>query len=182
MADLSLVLALVALGSLVAGTAAVVVALGTRRVAERAVETARRTMAMLAIPYVVVHLPIVKPTSPGVLRVPIHNGGTVPALGVKAFVWGARRELLGTSEALANLEPGGQLELAVSLPPHARTDEPDAEWRFPFVVVRVDYLGPHGSRLSQWYEMGTSRRTWRLRRLEINPADGGTPIVVDVGV
>jgi len=48
-------------------------------------------------------------------------------------------------------------------------------------VIRLDYYGPHGSRLSQWYDWDTAQK-WRVRKLEIDPKDGGVPIIVDISL
>lgn len=193
--------------SLAVAVGAVIVAIGAKRVAAQSVETARRQMALAAVPYVVVpDYPSVTGSRRGpMIRVGALNSGTVPALAVRAEVAGAESpsfaipETREASAPRATLAPGDRYELSM---PVGKLQTPDLRdtvrprpsdpvalaefekgaprWAYRFLVVRIDYHGPHGARLSQSYDFDTWELEWRLRRVEIDPADGGEPIVVPV--
>jgi hypothetical protein len=68
------------------------------------------------------------------------------------------------------------------LPETLRTAEPGGRWVHRFMVVELDYFGPHGSTFLQSYLWDTDTNAWRIRRLIIDPADSGPPIEVDISL
>ena len=63
-----------------------------------------------------------------------------------------------------------------------RTAGPDGSWRYRYWVITVDFYGPHGARVEQAYDWDREGGEWRIRRVKIEPADGGPPIVSDISL
>jgi hypothetical protein len=182
------------LGSLIGAgvaVAAVFVAIRAGRIAEQAVATARRQLAIEAVPYLVIaDAPYGREDREGTmkLRVDVLNGGVVPALGIRAAVYAAD-DAFAVDEASRQasrrhpaLVSGASTQLGMSLPESLRTAEPGGRWVHRFMVVELDYFGPHGSTFLQSYLWDTQANSWRVRHLTIDPGDAGEPIDVDISL
>src|SRR5690606_38777155 len=77
----------------------------------------------------------------------------------------------------ANFNPGSPQTVAINV---AILRE-DGRWKYPWLVVVADYYGPHGAHVTQSYDWDGGVR-WRLRRLVIDPDDGGKRIAVEMGL
>jgi hypothetical protein len=205
------VMAVAAVLSLAVAIAAVVVANRSKRVAEEAVEvaeasvetsrqsvgvaersaaTARRQMALAAVPNLVAQPPQLFADGKGAV-VKVTNVGPLPALGVMAIVEPAEERFVpiperrATSSRRPHLAPGADLGLKVVFgDPSLASEAPGPRWYTPFAVVKVDYYGPQGAHVVYWYDYKTDvrSRVWRIRRLVIDPRDGGEPIVVEMSL
>jgi hypothetical protein len=118
----------------------------------------------------------------------VTNAGQVPALAVRAELYGCRERyspLLETrkrSNAHANLAPGAEAMLKVQIDESMLTADPGPRWQFPYLVVALSYSGPHGGIVTHRYDYNTESHAWRMRRIEIDPRDGGPPMVTELSL
>lgn len=179
--------AFAAVASVVVAIAAVWVALSAKAIARQSVDAARRQVALAGMPFLVVPDQPTVSLGSGVdgvriekMRVPVINGTSIPAYAIQADVYASPQRFSADeatrvpSSQVANLAPGAsaQINLVVTT---LRTEGEGKQWITPFLVLRLWYYGPHGGKAVQWYDWDGKVR-WRLRRLELDPGDGGEAI------
>jgi hypothetical protein len=154
-------------------------------VAGQSVAAAKRQVALAGVPYLVADPPRFQEK----FLIRVTNAGLVPALGTVVEVMGAQERFVaieGTlrkSGARANIAPGSApRDIPIGMSEELRTREPGGVWNYPFLVIRLRYVGPYGARVVQSYDWDAApaARRWRIRLIEIDPGDGGEPIRVEV--
>jgi len=148
--------------------------------AERSAETAQRQLAMAAVPFIVAPRPAAEWRS-GYLHIDATAANAAPALSVVATVMGALDRFVELPETavssgpFSHLAPGATQRLRVPI----QSLRSGNDWAYPYLVILVDYYGPHGAYIRQWYDWDRHAK-WRLRRLNIDPRDGGRPIEIEI--
>lgn len=175
------------------------VAIQSKSIARESVDTARRQIALAAVPYLVVEK--LTPKDDMTMRVLVRNTGTVPAAGIRAVAMGAHERFMPLSDTATEsgrsptLAPGAAIEAKVPIRTLKNSDERDRtkpmtaseiitgrpDWSYVHLVLVLDYYGPHGGHVEQSFEWATNgHHLPRLRKLTIDPKDGGAPIKVEI--
>lgn len=118
------------------------------------------------------------------LKVTYRNGGTAVAYAIRVSAAGANKrgvaepDSLAWSGVLPALLPGDMHTT------HVPISEIKQKWvnefRFPHLVVKVEYRSAVGGHVSVTYDMKTAPEpedeVWSLWRVTIDPLDGGDPV------